>query len=184
MASAWDSSSDPAAEPLAFGVVSDFDDILAANRVFAAEFDSAGFDGIAHAGVAVVTCMDSRIKPLEMVGLELGDAKILRNPGGRVTTPTLEALVIAVHLLNVDRILIVPHTRCAVASNTEDQMRAALEEHAGRPAGDIELPITTDQIAGLEADVRAVREHPLVPAGVRVGGFLYDVDSGLLDQKF
>ena len=66
-----------------------------------------------HAGVAVVTCMDSRIDPLGMLGLKPGDAKIFRNPGGRVTGNALEALVLAVHLLNVDRILIVPHTRCA-----------------------------------------------------------------------
>ena len=62
-----------------------FDDLLAANREFAATNQVLGFDGIAHAGVAVVTCMDSRIDPLGMLGLRPGDAKIFRNPGGRVT---------------------------------------------------------------------------------------------------
>ena len=66
-------------------VGADFDDLLAANAAYAADFDPGGFDGVAHAGVAIVTCMDSRIDPLRMVGLQPGDAKIFRNPGGRVT---------------------------------------------------------------------------------------------------
>ena len=80
-----------------------FDDLLAANRTFAESFDLEGFDGVAHAGVAVVTCMDSRIDPLRMLGLRAGDAKIFRNPGGRVTSAALEALVLGVHILGVDR---------------------------------------------------------------------------------
>ncbi|WP_275428172.1 hypothetical protein, partial [Stenotrophomonas maltophilia] len=63
----------------------DFDDLLEANKQFAASFDHSGFDGVAHAGIAIVTCMDSRIVPLDMLGLSIGDAKIFRNPGGRVT---------------------------------------------------------------------------------------------------
>jgi carbonic anhydrase len=160
----------------------DFEDLLAANREFAADFGLAGFDGIAHAGVAIVTCMDSRIDPLRMVGLKAGDAKILRNPGGRVTRPTMEALVLSVHLLNVERILIIPHTRCAVASSTEAEIRERLSASAGQDASWQEIPVTTDQRAALGADVRKVRSHPLVPDTVLVGGFLYDVDTGLLDQ--
>ena len=101
----------------------DFDDLLAANQLFASDFDLGGFDGRAHAGVAIVTCMDSRIDPLRMVGLEHGDAKIFRNPGGRVTPQALEALVLGVHLLNVQRILVVPHTRCAMATDEEELRR-------------------------------------------------------------
>ena len=92
-----------------------FDELLAANRAYGESFDLAGFDGIAKAGVAIVTCMDSRIDPLGLVGLKPGDAKIFRNPGGRVGSDALEALVLATHLLNVDRIHVVPHTRCAMA---------------------------------------------------------------------
>ena len=75
--------------------VTDFNDLLEANRRFAEDFKLAGFDGVAHAGVAIVTCMDSRIDPLGLVGLKPGDAKIFRNPGGRVTDAALEALVLA-----------------------------------------------------------------------------------------
>src|ERR1700744_5882544 len=94
----------------------DFADLLAANAEFAADFQDGGFHGIARAGVALVTCMASRIDPLGMTGLKPGDAKIFRNPGGRVTPQALEALVLGVHLLNVSRILVIPHTRCAMAS--------------------------------------------------------------------
>jgi carbonic anhydrase len=161
-----------------------FDDLLAANREFAADFDLAGFDGVAHAGVALVTCMDSRIDPLRMLGLKAGDAKILRNPGGRVTPDAMEALVLAVHLLNVNRVLVVPHTRCAVASNTEQELRERVSASAGTDATWQPIHVITDQVASLEEDVRKVRTHPLVPDTVEVGGFLYDVDTGLLEQKF
>jgi len=161
---------------------SDFDDLLAANRRFAETFDLAGFDGVAHAGVAIVTCMDSRIDPLGMLGLKPGDAKIFRNPGGRVTQGALEALVLAVHLLNVDRVLVVPHTRCAVASNTEEELRERVAASAGQDATWQPFNVITDQKAALAHDVAKVRTHPLVPDTVKVGGFLYDVDSGLLDR--
>jgi carbonic anhydrase len=160
-----------------------FDDLLAANRTYAETFDLSGFDGIAHAGVAIVTCMDSRIDPLRMVGLSPGDAKIFRNPGGRVTEQALEALVLAVHLLNVRRVLVVPHTRCAMASSTQEQLRERVGQSAGQDASWQTFGVVTDQVAALEDDVRKVRSHPLIPDTVDVGGFLYDVDSGLLDQK-
>lgn len=160
-----------------------FDDLLAANREFAADFDLSGFDGIAHAGVAIVTCMDSRIDPLGMLGLKPGDAKIFRNPGGRVTPQALEALVLGVHLLNVERILVVPHTRCAMASSTLEQVRERVGASAGQDVSWQQFSMVADQEAALLDDVHKVRAHPLIPDTVEVGGFIYDVDTGLLDQR-
>lgn len=162
----------------------DFDDLLAANRDYASTFDLAGFDGIAHAGVAIVTCMDSRIDPLRMVGLKAGDAKIFRNPGGRVTSPALEALVLGAHLLGVRRILVIPHTRCAMNLHTELELREKVGESAGVDATWQAFGVIDDPIRTLEEDVQRVRSHPLIPDSVVVGGFVYDVDTGLLDQKF
>jgi carbonic anhydrase len=164
-------------------VVEDFEDLLAANREYAADFTMSGFDGVAHAGVAVVTCMDSRIDPLRLVGLEPGDAKIFRNPGGRVTPQALEALVLGVHLLNVDRILVIPHTRCAMASNSEAELRERVGASAGQDASWQAFHVVEDQVAALTEDVARVRSHPLIPDSVKVGGFLYDVDTGLLTQQ-
>lgn len=161
---------------------SDFSDILAANEEFAAQFDLAGFDGVARAGVALVTCMDSRIDPLRMLGLKPGDAKIFRNPGGRVTPQALEALVLGVHLLNVSRILVVPHTRCAMASNTEEELHQRVGESVGADVSWQDFNVVPDQEAALEHDVHVVRSHPLIGERALVGGFFYDVDTGLLRQ--
>ncbi len=165
-------------------MVNTFEDLLSANREFATDFAFGGFDGIAKAGVAIVTCMDSRIDPLRMIGLQAGDAKIFRNPGGRVTEAALEAIVLAVHLLNVDRVLVVPHTRCAVASNTEEVLRERVAESAGTDVTWQRFHVIEDQVATLGLDVHRVTSHPLVPDSVQVGGFIYDVDTGLLEQKY
>jgi carbonic anhydrase len=160
--------------------VGDFDDLLAANRAFADDFDLGGFDGVARAGVAIVTCMDSRIDPLRMVGLAHGDAKIFRNPGGRVTDQALEALVLGVHLLGVQRIMVVPHTRCAMASASEAELQERVGASAGQDASWHAFHVVRDQVAQLRSDVRRVHSHPLIPESIAVAGYLYDVDTGLL----
>jgi len=159
-----------------------FADLLAANEAYAADFEHGDFDGIAQAGVAIVTCMDSRIEPLALLGLEHGDAKIFRNPGGRVTPQALEALVLGVHLLRVDRILVVPHTRCAMASATEAELHERVSASAGMDAGWQPFHVVPDQLAALAEDVHKVRSHPLIADRAEVGGFLYDVDTGLLTR--
>ena len=160
-----------------------FDDLLAANRAFAETFELGGFDGVAHAGVAIVTCMDSRIDPLGMLGLAHGDAKIFRNPGGRVSPQALEALVLGVHLLGVRRILVIPHTRCAMAANTEAELRERVGASAGVDASWQHFGVVEDQLAALTEDVAKIRSHPLIPDDVLVGGFLYDVDTGLVEPR-
>lgn len=160
----------------------EFDDLLAANKAYANDFSLSGFDGIAHAGVAMVTCMDSRIDPLRMIGLQPGDAKILRNPGGRVTDQVLVALVLGVNLLKVDRVLVVEHTRCAMANSTEDELKANIGKATGKDAAWMTLGAIVDQRNTVLADVHRIQTHPLIRDDISVGGFLYDVDSGLLEQ--
>jgi carbonic anhydrase len=161
---------------------SGFDDLLAANHAYAQTFALAGFDGVARAGVAMVTCMDSRIDPLGMIGLSPGDAKILRNPGGRVTDRALVALTLGVNLLGVDRILVVQHTRCAMASASEPELHRQLTAVTGKDTSWMTIGVTVDQVASVKEEVAKVQAHPLIDASVSVGGFLYDVDTGLLDQ--
>lgn len=163
---------DPASGP--------FDDLLTANAAFVRDFADIGFDGVAAAGVAMVTCMDSRIDPLGMIGLRPGDAKIFRNPGGRVTSAALTALVLGVHLLNVHRVLVVPHTRCALNSSDEAELHRRLTEASGIDSSWLPLGTIRDQGQALREDVHKVRSHPLVPDSVAVGGFVYDVDTGAL----
>lgn len=159
-----------------------FDDLLAANRRYADDFHEGGFDGKAHAGVAVVTCMDSRIEPLAMLGLKLGDAKILRTPGGRITPDALTGLVLGVMLLNVERIMVVPHTRCAMAQGTDAELAERIVELHGIDIRGMTLGANPDQERTLDFDVRLLKSHPLISKRASVGGFIYDVDSGLLEQ--
>ncbi|WP_432557467.1 beta-class carbonic anhydrase [Granulicoccus sp. GXG6511] len=160
-----------------------FDDLLAANETYAKQFHSGGFDGIARAGVGVLTCMDSRIEPLEMLGLKLGDAKILRTPGGRITTDAMVGLILSVYLLNVERIMLVPHTRCAMASGDDASVADRIMDRHGVDIHGMILGSTPDQAAGLRYDVSRLRNHPLVKdLDVEIGGFLYDVDTGRIQQ--
>src|SRR5688500_12257235 len=92
-----------------------FDDLLAANAHYARYLGDSGLTGRAARGLAVVTCMDSRIDPLGLLGLKPGDAKIIRNAGARVTDDVLRTLVLAVYLLGVERVLVMPHTDCGMA---------------------------------------------------------------------
>lgn len=160
--------------------VPDFSDLLEANRRYADNFSLAGFDGVARAGVAMVTCMDSRIDPLGMIGIEPGDAKILRNPGGRVTDQVLVALAIGVSLLNVSRILVVHHTRCAMATDTEEELQAKVAERTGQDASWMTFGVIDDQEASVRNEVNKIYAHPLIAQHVEAGGFIYDVDTGLL----
>ena len=159
-----------------------FDDLLQANASYAENFEDGYFDGIAKAGVAIVTCMDSRIEPLGMVGLRIGDAKILRSPGGRVSTSVLNGCVLSVQLLQVARIMIIPHTRCAMASGTDDDLRKVISAKTGTDASWLSFGASPDQAGRLRTDVDMVSNHPLIKGHAEVGGFLYDVDTGLLKQ--
>ena len=159
-----------------------FDDLLTQNRGYVAGFTLNGFDGIAHAGVAMVTCMDSRIEPLEMIGLKVGDAKILRTPGGRVTPDALIGCILAVHLLGVERILVVPHTRCAMGSGDDAVVAEKVRLATGADVSGMRLGASDDQVGRLTEDVTTLREHPLIAGRAEVGGFRYDVDTGELNQ--
>lgn len=158
-----------------------FGDLLATNRRYAATAPK-GFDGIAHAGIAIVTCMDSRLQPLDMLGLFLGEAKIMRTPGGHVTPDALAGCILGVHLLEVDRILVIQHTRCAAASTDNAGMRRKILEASGIDTGDFDFGADPDQEGRLTSDVERLRTHPLLDGRVTVGGFLYDVDSGIMTQ--
>ncbi|MGW5878627.1 beta-class carbonic anhydrase [Nocardiopsis terrae] len=159
-----------------------FDDVFGANAAYAEEFSLAGLKPLAARGLALVTCMDSRIEPLDMLGLEPGDAKILRNAGARVTDDTLRTLVLAVYLLGVDRVLVLPHTRCKMASVASDDAvhDLILEEH-GVDTRSLEFHTDNDQLGALRHDLERIRHHPLLPQGLPVAGALYDVDTGRVD---
>jgi carbonic anhydrase len=157
-----------------------FDDVLAANVRYQTEFHDSGLRGRAAKGLAVLTCIDSRIDPLAMLGLQAGDAKIIRNAGARLTDDALRSLVLAVNLLGVDRVCVVQHTDCAMVGKTDDDLRAKIAATTGVQVDGLKLLTTLDQQAALRSDIARIVDSPFIPDGVQVGGFIFDVRTGEL----
>lgn len=157
-----------------------FADVLSANAEYAESFEGLGLGGRAAKGLAVVTCMDSRIDPLPLLGMRAGDVKILRNAGARVTDDVLRTLVLATYLLEVDRVLVMPHTRCKMVGTPEDEIHKTIADTFGVDTSSMEFRTVRDQEAALKRDLRRVRSFPLLPDTLVVGGAVYDVDTGRL----
>ena len=157
-----------------------FDDLLGANAEYVKAFKYSELSGSAAKGLAIVTCMDSRINPLSVVGMRSGDAKILRNAGARVTEDVIRTLVLATYLLNVDRILVMPHTDCAMARGDEADIHKLIDEKFGVDTRSLEFRTTRDQKAALAVDVNRIRAYPLLRRGVTVAGAIYDVKTGAI----
>jgi carbonic anhydrase len=158
-----------------------FADVLAANARYAEAFPLAGLPARAARGLAILTCIDSRIEPLAMLGLRPGDAKILRNAGARVTDDVLRTLVLAAFLLGVDRAMVIAHTDCRMAAGSEDDVHAAVSEAGGPDTRSLAFLVTNDPRATVRADVQRIRSWPYL-GRLQVGGFLYDIDSGRLSH--
>ena len=158
-----------------------FADVMAANQSYAADFRHAELEPLAAKGLGVLTCMDSRIDPLALLGLVPGDAKILRNAGARVTDDVLRTLVLASYLLDVDRVMVVAHTGCRMTSGSEADVHDEIRQAGGPDTRSISFLTTDDPESALRADVQRVRSWPYL-GNVVVGGFLYDLDTGRLRQ--
>ena len=166
-----------------FEVFSEFDfaDIIAGNSQFILDFQYSELTGIAHKGLAIVTCMDSRISPLAVVGMQAGDAKILRNAGARVTDDVVRTLVLASYLLGVNRVLVMPHTDCRMAIANEASIHATIQEQFGVDTSSLEFRTVSNQREALAEDVARIRTYPLLQKGVSVAGAIYNVSTGQLE---
>jgi carbonic anhydrase len=165
------------------GVVPDVDpfaDVLEDNAAYAARVRKLPPTGVARLGLAVLTCIDSRIDPLAVFGLVPGDAKILRNAGARVTDDALRSLALAVATLGVTRIAVVQHSNCALASNAASDLVAAVEQATGQAHPHFDPGAIDDQVATVQADADLIRRSPLIPDSTVVGAFVLDLGSGRL----
>lgn len=158
-----------------------FADLLTGNQSYISNFHGSELTGLAAQGLAIVTCMDSRINPLAVVGMQAGDAKILRNAGARVTEDVLRTLVLATYLLGVERILIMPHTDCRMAQSEESDIHATIAEKYGVDTRSLEFRTVSDQRQALLTDLTRTRSYPLLRKGVSVGAAIYNVSSGALE---
>jgi carbonic anhydrase len=163
----------PGAEPFA--------DLLAANETYAQTFAGGRLAARAAKGLALLTCMDSRIEPLAMLGLEPGDAKILRNAGARVTDDVLATLLLASYLLGVNRVMVIGHTDCRMTAGTEEELHEAIRQAGGPDTHEVHFLTTTDVEAALRSDLQRLRSSPHT-AHLAAGGFVYDVTTGRLRQ--
>jgi carbonic anhydrase len=157
--------------------VTDAAEILAANARFAESFVQGELPRAPRRRVVVVTCMDARMDPLALLGLELGDANVLRNAGGVVTDDVLRSLAISHAVLGTREAIVVGHTECGLHGASNDEIHAAL----GSPAclGVDFLPFT-DLDETVRASVRRIESSPLLPGTFAARGYVYDVRSGLL----
>ena len=131
--------------------------------------------------LAVVTCMDSRLDSFAMLGLDIGDAHIIRNAGGVVTEDEIRSLAISQRLLGTSEIILIHHTDCGMLTFTDDGFKATVQEETG-----IKPPWATEAFSDLETDVRQsiarIKASPFIPRKDSVRGFVFDVATGKLNE--
>ncbi len=157
------------------------DDFLEANRSYAENFTKSGKPMPPAKKVAVVACMDARIETGRLLGLEEGDAHVIRNAGGVVTDDVIRSLTISQRLLGTTEIVLIHHTDCGMLTFQDDAVKAQIEEDTGlRP------PFALEAFSELEDDVRQsirrIRSSPFVPHKNNIRGFVYDVETGRLNE--
>jgi carbonic anhydrase len=130
--------------------------------------------------LALLTCMDARVDPVGALGLELGDAHVIRNAGGVASDDALRSLVISNRLLGTDTAYVVGHTQCGMISFTNEELYAQLE-HEGLDARWLDFLPFTEIEASVRASVRRLRATPLLPKDYRVEGFVFDVATGRVE---
>ena len=148
--------------------------LLAANKSYATTHASVA-DPRPSRRLAVVTCMDARIDVFAALGLRLGEAHVIRNAGGRVTDDVLRSLALSSHVLGVDTVVVMQHTRCGLAGVTNDE----LEDATG---ADLEFHPIDDHAAALREDIALLASKPYLEPVKLVAGFVFDVESGELDD--
>ena len=157
------------------------DELLRNAEEYAASFDKGDLPLPPAKKVAVVACMDARLIPTRVLGLEEGDAHVIRNAGGVVTDDALRALAISQNLLGTEEIVIIHHTDCGMLTFSDEEFAARLESETGsRP------PWNAQAFEALDVDVRdsieRIRESPFVPRTDSVRGFIYEVETGRLRE--
>ena len=158
------------------------DDLLSNNLSYAESFDSAGGVKAPPAlHVAVLACMDARLDIFRILGLQPGDAHVIRNAGGAVTEDAIRSLLLSQRLLGTEEIVLVHHTDCGMLSFTDDELKTQIEAETG-----VRPPFALEAFTDLETDVRQsierLRSSPFLPHTDRIRGFVYDVRTGLLDE--
>jgi carbonic anhydrase len=156
--------------------------ILEANRAFAASFDKGDLEIPPARPVLVLTCIDARLDPATMLGLEIGDAHVLRNAGGRVTGDAIRSATISSWLLGTREFLVIHHTDCGMTKFTDDVLHGMIQDATGIDVSDEEYLPFSDMDESVREDVARLRDLKTLPEGVTVAGLVYDVRTGELRE--
>ena len=157
------------------------DEFLSANRRYAETFDKGALVLPPRRKVAVVACMDARLDPARALGLEEGDAHVIRNAGGRISD-ALRSLAISQTLLGTEEVVIIHHTDCGMLTFSDDSIRSLLRKQRGADADSIAFLPFKDLDASVRDDLAVYRASPLVRKDITVRGFVYDVKTGRLRE--
>ncbi|MEJ7818240.1 MAG: carbonic anhydrase [Thermoleophilaceae bacterium] len=157
------------------------DELVENNKDYAANFDKGDLPIPPAKKVAVVACMDARLVPTRLLGLEEGDAHVIRNAGGLVTDQEIRSLSISQTLLGTEEIVLIHHTDCGMLSFTDDQFKDQIEESTGqRP--DWEPGAFADLEEDVRSAIRRIKDSPFVPKKDAIRGFVYEVETGRLRE--
>jgi carbonic anhydrase len=162
--------------------MSTIDQFLDANRQFAETFDRGDLPMPPARRAAVVVCMDARLHPARFLGLDLGDAHVIRNAGGRASDDAIRSLIISSRLLGTNEFAVVHHTDCGMLTFSNEDLRERLQAETGQNASGIDFLPFTDLEESVREDVRRIRESPFLDPDIPVRGFIYDVRTGLLSE--
>ncbi len=158
-------------------------DILqAANELYSDTFGKGDLPMPPGRQLAIVTCMDARLDPAKFLGLEEGDAHVIRNAGGLVTEDAIRSLIISHWLLGTQEVAVIAHTDCGMLTFTNDQLHSKLSEEAGSDAADIDFKPFPDLEDSVRGSLSAIRESPHLPGSLELSGWVYDVRSGRLTE--
>lgn len=155
-------------------------ELLEANRRYAAGFTKGSLPMPPARHVAILTCMDARLDPARMLGLEEGDAHVIRNAGGRPTEDAIRSLVISQLLLGTREVVVIHHVDCGMLSFSNDGLRQKIRADLGADASDIDFLPFSDLAQSVRDDVAELRRSPLLLKDAPISGFIYDVKSGRL----
>ena len=158
-----------------------FDELLESNQTYAQDFNSGELSAPPKRKVAVVTCMDARLHPAEFLGLDLGDAHVIRNAGGRVTEDAVRSLVISQRMLGTEEVIVIQHTDCGMMSASDEDIAEKVKEDLGVETS-MEFLTFTDLKENVRHDVNRLRNTSLIPDGVPIVGAIYDVESGKVEE--
>ncbi len=155
-------------------------DFLKANESYAATFQKGHLPMPPARRVAVLTCMDARLHPARFLGLEEGDAHIIRNAGGRASDDAIRSLVISQQLLGTITVVVIHHTDCGMLTFSNADLRAKLRKELDSNADHIDFLPFKDLEQSVRDDVATIKASPLIPKNIEVSGFIYDVRTGKL----